>query len=48
MPLIGPRSMPSTGAEATAFPAAVVAVWVPCPSLSRAESGYISPPTMAL
>ena len=37
MPLIGPRSMPKIGAEATGLPAAVEAVCVPWPSASRAE-----------
>ncbi len=36
--------MPRTGAETTLLPAAVVVVWVPWPSLSRAESGYTSVP----
>ena len=48
IPLAGPRSMPKIWADATASPAAVVVVCVPCPSESRAESGYTSPPTMAL
>ena len=37
MPLIGPRSIPKIGALATGSPAAVEAVWVPCPFASRAE-----------
>jgi hypothetical protein len=40
--------MPSGFACATAPPAEVVEVCVPCPSESRALSGYCSSPTTAL
>ena len=42
MPLIGPRWTPYRTAELTFEPAAVVAVWVPCPSESRAEHTFVT------